>query len=236
MKKTNQKITTSIFVFFIVLLLSISIILANDINYRENKDIDEEKIYYEIKYFDSKIIYMSTLLNNNMNNIDWEELENQTYYLYNYWNSAILDLNNFNIKKEDLTDFGKLLDELFYSIKHKNQYLSMDNLTKLFHKIIIYSETIKNHDYSITLKVKYRLLKACTIVETGNWTLVNEILLEASKYIDILIKSNKINLYNQYNINQAYIAVKEMENLINIKDVYVFNLKCNIALDKLENL
>ena len=44
------------------------------------------------------------------------------------------------------------------------------------------------------------------------------------------------NQYNQYNINQTYIAVKELENIINVRDLDVFYIKYNIAMQKLQNI
>ena len=58
MKKSYKKIIISIFIFLIILLLSISVILVNNASKKINFEIDKEKIYYEIKYFDSQIIYM----------------------------------------------------------------------------------------------------------------------------------------------------------------------------------
>ena len=42
--------------------------------------------------------------------------------------------------------------------------------------------------------------------------------------------------HNQYNINQEYIAIKELENLINIKDLEVFYFKYNNAIEKIEKI
>ena len=74
------------------------------------------------------------------------------------------------------------------------------------------------------------------VAEKENWTLTHEYVLKASENISNLINSIENNKYNQYNINQSYIAVKELENLINIKDLSVFYFKYNIAINKLNIL
>lgn len=236
MKKFNQKIITSIFTFFIVLLLSISIILANNVNNNEDIEIDEEKIYYQIKYFDNQIIYMSNLLNINETQIDWKKLQKYTNSLYNYWNSAILDLNSLDIDKKYLTDFGKNLDSLTISIKYQNPRMSLTNLLEIYNKIIIYTDNLSYENYKRILSTKYNLLLASSNIETGNWTLVHEYILKASENMYKVFNIIDTNSYVQYNINQAYVAVKEMENIIYIKDVDVFQIKCKIALDKLGNI
>lgn len=233
MKKNYRKILISIFVFLIIILLSISIILANNTN-NEKLEVDKEKIHYQIKYLDSEVISMSNLL---INNINWDELQNRIGRLYNYWNSTILDFNTLEINKDYLTDFGKILDDLSISIKNQDKQLSLDNLIRLYDKLIVYNECL-NYDsnYKNILLSKYHLLIAYSIVEKENWTLTHENILKSSNYLSNVVNYMENNEYNQYNINQAYIAVKELENLINIKDLDIFYIKYNIAMKKLQNI
>lgn len=240
MKNNNKKIIISIFVFLIILLLSISIIVANNSSQKTNFEIDEEKIYYEIKYFDSQIIYMINLLNNIENSanfyIDWQELQKQSQTLHSYWNSAILDFNYLDIDKSYLTDFGKNLDDLSVSIYNTNKDNTLNNLLTLYNKLIVYSEFLNDYYYNTILIIKYNLLNAYGVAEKGNWTLTHEYVLKASENISNLVNSIENNKYNQYNINQAYIAVKELENLINIKDINIFYLKYKIAIDRIQKI
>ena len=233
MKKINKKILVTIFIFLIVILLSISYIIANNSN-NTNLEINNEKIYYQIKYLDSQIIYMSNSFNNI---IDWNKLQNNLEQLYNYWNSSILDFNNLDIEKTNLTDFGKTLDNLSIAIKNQNREESLKNLLKLYEKLIIYNKSLNyDENYTNILYAKYNLLISYSIVENGNWTLTYESILKCDTYLSNLVNSMNINQYEQYNINQAYIAIKELENLINIKDIDLYYMKYNIAMEKLENI
>lgn len=236
MKKFNKKILISIFVFFIVLLLSISIIIANNTN-NEVSGENKEKIYYEIKYLDNEIIIMSNLINNNGAYIDWQELQTNTKKIYNYWNSTILDLNTLSLDKNYLTNFGKILDNLTVSIKNKDKQASLDNLVRLYNNLTIYSESLNYDDkYTNILYAKYNLLVAYSIVEKENWTLTYESIVRSTNFLSNVVNSMDNNQYNQYNINQAYIAVKELENIINVRDLDVFYIKYNIAMQKLQNI
>lgn len=235
-KRINKKILVSIFIFLIVALLSVSIIIANNIN-NEIPSENKEKIYYEIKYLDNEIIAMSNLLNNNVIYIDWAELQINTEKLYNYWNSAILDLNTLNLDKNYLTDFGKVLDKLIISIKNRDKQVTLSNLVELYKKLTIYANTLQyDTNYENILYAKYNLLSAYSVVETGNWTVTHENIIRSTTYLSNVVNSMDNNKYNQYNINQAYVAVKEMENLINVKDLDVFYIKYNIAIQKLQNI
>ena len=236
MKKFNKKILISIFIFFIVLLLSISIIIANNTN-NEVSSENKEKIYYEIKYLDNEIIIMSNLINNKSAYIDWQELQINTEKLYNYWNSTILDLNTLSLDKNYLTDFGKILDNLTISIKNKDKQGALTNLAQLYKKLIVYAESLDyDLNYTNILYAKYNLLVSCSIVEKGNWTLTYENIVKSTTYLSNVVNSIENNKYNQYNINQAYVAVKELENIINVRDLDVFYIKYNIAMQKLQNL
>ena len=233
MKKINKKILVTIFIFLIVILLSISYIIANNSN-NTNLEINNEKIYYQIKYLDSQIIYMSNSFNNI---IDWNKLQKDLKQLYNYWNGSILDFNNLDIEKTNLTDFGKTLDNLSIAIKNQNREESLKNLLKLYEKLIIYNKSLNyNENYTNILYAKYNLLISYSIVENGNWTLTHESILKCDNYLSNLVNSMDINQYEQYNINQAYIAVKELENLINIKDIDLYYMKYNIAMEKIQNI
>lgn len=200
----------------------------------EDTNMNKEKIYFEIRYIDSEIINMSNALNRNS---DWQELQNIIQCLYTYWNSAILDFNNLDIEKNYLTDFGKILDNLTISTKNQDRQGSLNNLLELYSRLIIYNESL-NYDanYNNLLLAKYNLLSAYSIAEQGNWTLMHENIIECGNYLSNVVNSMENNQYNQYNINQAYIAVKELENLINVKDLDLFYFKYQIAMNKMQNI
>ena len=183
---------------------------------------------------------MMNLLNNTRRDdnfyINWQELHVQMRNIYNYWNSSILDFNNLDIEKNYLTDFGKDLDNLIISINNNVREDTVDNLLSLYNKLRIYSESLEFKNYNQILTTKINLLTAVSIVENGNWTLTHEYILKASESITNVVNSIDNNEYNQYNINLAYIAIKELENLINVKDLEVFYFKYNNAMEKIEKI
>ena len=168
--------------------------------------------------------------------INWQELQGETINLYNYWNSAILDLNYLEIDKNNLVDFGKILDNLIIGIKNNSRVETVKNLLGLYNKLIIYSESLNYDNYNQLLIIKNNLLIAFAIVENENWTLTHEYILKSSENITNMVNSIENNEYNQYNINQAYIAIKELENLINIKDLDIFYFKYNNAIEQIEKI
>lgn len=234
MKKKYEKILSGSFIIVIIILLIISIIIISNNN--SNNDINKEKIYYQIKYIDNQI---NDLFKNCYNNnyISWNEFGTDIKYLYDYWNSAILDFNNLEIDKQYLTNFGKILDDVAISINNQNKQETLKKLLILYKNLIIYSETLNyNSSYTNILYAKYNLLKAYSIAENKNWTLIYENVLECGNFLLNTVNSIENNKYSQYNINQAYISVKELENIINVKDIDIFYMKFKVAIEKIENI
>ena len=244
MKNKNRKILYFILILVIILLFSISAIIFAYTKNKENSLINQEKIYCEIKYLDSSIIKMSNsinLLDNTVYSsnleIDWVNLLNNIETVYQYWNTTILDLNNLLIDKQDLTDFGKILDNLVISTKEKNKQQSFNYLVQLYEKLTIYAQNIEyDVNYTQVVQAKYHLLVACSIAEKGNWTLIYESILKSDEALLKIVNSFDNKDLNEYNVNQAFVAVKELENIINVKDLDVFYLKYKIAMQKLENI
>ena len=240
MKKINKRIIISIFVFLIILLLSISIIIKKNSSNKINSETDREKVYYEIKYIDSQLISMLHLLYNIDTDINfyinWEELNNQTQSLYRYWNSVILDFNYLDIDKNTLTKFGQDLDQLSIAISNQDEDIVGNKLIELYQNLTIYSQTLNNDKYNILLVTKYNLLNSLAIAEKENWTLIYEYIQTASNNISNLVNQMDNNKYIQHNINQAYISIKELENIINSKDLKVYYFKYKMVMNNIEKI
>ena len=131
----------------------------------------------------------------------------------------------------------KIVKILNLSIKNKDKQSCFANLLELYSKVNIYYEKSSyNQEYVGVINAKYYILKACSIVDTNNWTLVYDNILEADKSLLNTINTINKNEYVQYNLNQAYVSIKELENIINIKNVDIFYLKYNIVMSKIKNI
>lgn len=233
----NKNKVLFIFIFFMIVIIIFTFMLIRKNSNSDKNKINNEKIYYEIKYIDNELIEISNLVNNSSLNIRWNDLNNKVNILYNYWNSAILDFNELTIDNTILTNFGKDLDNLSMAIKNKDKQLCFANLLELYNKVNIYYEKSNyNQEYIGIINAKYYLLKACSIVDTNNWTLVNDNILEADKCLLNTVNTVNKNEYVQYNLNQIYVSIKELENIINIKNQDIFYLKYNIVMNRIKNI
>ena len=131
MNKKNVKIII-ILVIFIILFVIITLFLIKKDN--PQKNTNNEKIYYEIKFLEDSIFEMSSTISNSE---DWQNLQVQAIVLYNFWDSCILDLNSLNIEKKYLTDFGNMLDNLFVTIQNKDRLAVMNSLSNLYKQVLL---------------------------------------------------------------------------------------------------
>lgn len=241
----NKKyIIISIMIFLFIIT---SVITINLINSESSDNINIQKADSEIIYLNNEIIDITNQLNNlndkRVNNIfkldnviDWNSIEQNIAILYTSWTNIIIDLNNLNIEPKDLTDFGKILDSTIISVKNQNKTDTFNSLCDLYNLLIIYinsyssDEVLKNN-----VNTKYYLLRACSLIDTNNWTLVYDNILNAEKsyYLNI----NSINYTTDKNTqllkNNIYISIKELENIITTKDVDLFYFKYNLIMGKL---
>lgn len=231
MNKKNVKIII-ILVIFIILFVIVTLFLIKKDN--PQKNTNNEKIYYEIKFLEDSIFEMSSTISNSE---DWQNLQSQAIVLYNFWDSCILDLNSLNIEKKYLTDFGNMLDNLFVTIQNKDRLAVMNSLSDLYKQVLLYYENLDYDKASLNISYsKYNLLMSKISSESLNWTITYEYIKKSSEYLLNIIASEDYSKYSQYNIKQAYISVKELESIINSKNINVFNVKFNIAIKKVSNI
>lgn len=237
----NKKVIViiSILAFLFIIGSIVALVLANNTS---NNNIEIEKMNSQISYLDNEITKMVNMLNNisddnNENtlnrgkDIDWDSIEKNISKLYSSWNSIIIDFNNLNIKNTSLTDFGKRLDDVTISVKNKDKLTSLSNLCDLYYLLIPYTNS---YNSSIELKnnisTKYYLIKAYSLVDTNNWTLISDNIVKAEQCYYNNINSVNIDENNQFNQNKIYVAIKELENITITKDIDLFYFKYSIVM------
>lgn len=232
MNKKNVNIIITLIMIIIITVVIIAVFALYKNNTHTNAN--DEKIYYEIKFLEDMLLEMSNTIYNSGN---WQDLQNQAIVLYNFWDSCILDLNSLSIDKVHLTDFGGVLDNLFVAIQNNDRTATIISLSNLYNKVLLYYENLSFDKVSLNISYsKYNLLMARISSESQNWTITYEYIKKCSEYMLSIIASEDYSKYSQYNINQTYISVKELESIINSKNINIFNLKYNIAIKKMSNI
>lgn len=237
----NKKVIViiSILTFLFIVGSIVTLVLANN----SANNTEKEKANSQILYLDNEIITLLNMLNNISNdynentlnrdtNIDWDSIEKNIAKLYLSWNSIIIDFNNLNIKNTSLTDFGKKLDDIAVSVKKKDKYSTLLHVSGLYQLLVQYTNSIElSEELKNNITTKYYLITAYSLIDTNNWTIINDNLIKAeqSYYKNINIVDEN-SLTNQFDKEKIYVSIKELENVSRTKDADLFYLKYKIVM------
>lgn len=234
MLQKNQKNYILFFSFFIILFIFLSIIIISNAESQNNSVKNKEKMNYELQYISKELIDISHIINQ-FTTINWYEAKNKLQNLYTFWNSAILDFSQLEMDKTVLTEFGKNMDYVSISIKNQNLQECNQYIVSLYNTLMVLSENININNTNL-MKANYNLMNAYIASKSGNWTLIQDYVSKSDTYISEMMTNIEDTDSKQYNLNQAYIAIKELENSIVIKDLELFYWKYTIVMEKLNNL
>lgn len=193
-----------------------------------NKNQNIEKYYIE----DNSVLLRDT------NTIDWNDLENQAENLYDSWATITLDLNAMNVSSDDILSYNTNLDNLLLSIKDKNKVNSAICLANLYSLVPKYmSETLEDEKKIQIENVKSSIVSAYSIVDTGKWDDIINLLGNAENELKAFINSsNDLSSIKQAKVNKSYVLLKELIKTSNEKNTDLFYLKYINLIQELENI
>lgn len=193
-----------------------------------NKNQNIEKYYIE----DNSVLLRDT------NTIDWNDLENQAENLYDSWATITLDLNAMNVSSDDILSYNTNLDNLLLSIKDQNKVNSAICLANLYSLLPKYmSETLEDEKKIQIENVKSSIVSAYSIVDTGKWDDIINLLGNAENELKVFINSsNDLSSIKQAKVNKSYVLLKELIKTSNEKNTDLFYLKYINLIQELENI
>ena len=193
-----------------------------------NKNQNIEKYYIE----DNSVLLRDT------NTIDWNDLENQAENLYDSWATITLALNAMNDNSDDIFLYNTNLDNLLLSIKDKNKVNSAICLANLYSLVPKYmSETLEDEKKIQIENVKSSIVSAYSIVDTGKWDDIINLLGNAENELKAFINSsNDLSSIKQAKVNKSYVLLKELIKTSNEKNTDLFYLKYINLIQELENI
>lgn len=193
-----------------------------------NKNQNIEKYYIE----DNSVLLRDT------NTIDWNDLENQAENLYDSWATITLDLNAMNVSSDDILSYNTNLDNLLLSIKDQNKVNSAICLANLYSLVPKYmSETLEDEKKIQIENVKSSIVSAYSIVDTGKWDDIINLLGNAENELKVFINSsNDLSSIKQAKVNKSYVLLKELIKTSNEKNTDLFYLKYINLIQELENI
>ena len=161
----------------------------------------------------------------NDQNTNWESTKIEIERLYSSWSSIMMDLYQTNIDKNEISNFNQDLDQLIAYAKSEDKNNTLTYLAKLYQYLPKYVEgTIQN-------TIKTDLVKTKAEVEQDNWDgIKNDLTKAEEKFMPIV---NNITNENHYNVNKAYVLLKEFQSSVSKMDKDLLYIKYKNLIQEL---
>lgn len=189
---------------------------------------DSKKNNYQYQMIENSILVGNTEPN-------WEDLIYDIEQIYSNWSIVTLDLYKQNINNQKILNFNVDLDNAAKAIKDKNKEQSLILLAKLYSYIPAYFGDFSDDQMQTNLyKVKSNLFNAYSIIGQNNPNEVKNYL-QASEEAMVSMMNN-IQNQKTYNLNKAYILLKDLQTTVDKNDVNIFYLKYKNLSEELNSL
>ncbi len=179
----------------------------------------------------------SILLNNDKNNIDWDNMKYEIEKIYSSWNTLFIDLNSLENGNTKTLEFSNILNDATKSIKAEDKINSMKNIAKMYSTLGEYNKSYTNDNMQINLiDAKSNILQAYVSVTEKDWDLAKKNINKADESFGNVINNVAANQTSQSNINKAYILIKEAKKAIEINDQDIFFINYKMIMQELDNI
>ncbi len=179
----------------------------------------------------------SILLNNDKNNIDWDNMKYEIEKIYSSWNTLFIDLNSLENGNTKTLEFSNILNDATKSIKAEDKINSMKNIVKMYSTLGEYNKSYTNDNMQINLiDAKSNILQAYVSVTEKDWDLAKKNINKADESFGNVINNVATNQTSQSNINKAYILIKEAKKAIEINDQDIFFINYKMIMQELDNI
>lgn len=147
---------------------------------------------------------------NRTNTIDWANFNNDIENIYDAWATITIDLYKKEVDNNLVLNFSTDLQSVLNSIKSQDKNASLVNLAKLYSYVPQFSSIVNGDNLKTNvLKTKSNLINAYSVVEQDNWQKVQTELNNTEQNYMPILNGIISNQNKEYNINKAYILIKE---------------------------
>ena len=184
-----------------------------------------------------RMVPNSILLNNNKENIDWNNMKYEIEKIYSSWNTLFIDLNSLENGNTKTLDFSSILNDATQSIKAENKINSMKNISKMYSALGEYKKSYINDNMQINLiETKSNIIETYVFVTETNWDEAIKSINKADAILGNVINNVATRQINQSNINKAYVLLKEAKKAIEIKEQDIFFINYKMLMQELDNI
>ena len=179
---------------------------------------------------------LSNILSNNSEEIDWQTIKGTMEELYAVDPTMILDLYNIGIAEEQVLNFNVQLDKITKAVQDENKQDTLNELATLYSFLPIYFENLSiDENYTNILKTKSNVFLAYSLLDSGDWTKINEYvnnaITEFSKVMGNITETEKSS-----NINKSYIILNEFKSAIDVQSKEIFLVKYKNLLEEIKSI
>ena len=194
---------------------------------KSNENVQENKKKYNIE--EKGILTRDTEVN-------WKQIKNETEKMYTSLYPVILDLYKTNINKEEISNFNREFDKLTKAINDENKKDTLKELSSLYGYLPKFvEECTDDENEKVVIKTKNDIFRAYSILDEEDWENISDYANDALQEFSKLAERSEIQK-NKYNINKAYIMLKELQGAIELKEKDIFLIKYKNLLEELENM
>ena len=169
--------------------------------------------------------------------IDWKNLEGTIQTVYSSWSEIILDLYKLEVNSEDILGFSNQLDESMQFIQAKDKQSNLTSLAKLYSYLPKFLESYsEDTKLNTILKVKSNVINAYSMIEEDNWQMIVQEIANAESNFNTILNNVPDNENSIYNINKAYVVLKELQSSLDSQNVEIFYLKYRNLISELNVL
>ena len=169
--------------------------------------------------------------------INWKQINTNMEIIYNTWASMILDLYKANANNQDILDVSNEIDKCMQFVNTKDKINCAASLARIYGYLPKFAESSNQGNQMINaLKAKSNIINSYAYVEQDNWDKIAEEIKYANENFMNILNSVPDNENSLYNINKAFIMIKELELCLSLKDKQVYYIKYKNLMAEMNKL
>lgn len=173
-------------------------------------------------------------LNNNTNDINWDEISFTIENIFGAWPTINLDMQENGISNDDINNFSASLNGVIQSVKNRDKNNTLINLYNMYTIIPrILSNVTDDNNIINMYNTKLCILNSYVLATTGdNWNEIISNIQGAKGYFNNIIEQSSQNT----NTRRTYIIIDNLENIAQLNDKDIFFMGYKNVIQQLETL
>lgn len=173
-------------------------------------------------------------LNNNTNDINWDEISFTIENIFGTWPTINLDMQENGISNDDINNFSASLNGVIQSVKNRDKNNTLINLYNMYTIIPrILSNVTDDNNIINMYNTKLCILNSYVLATTGdNWNEIISNIQGAKGYFNNIVEQSSQNT----NTRRAYIIIDNLENIAQLNDKDIFFMGYKNVIQQLETL